>query len=261
MRTTLKQLAAALLLLLAPPATALETAEEIRACVRGNLPERTSVQKIELSAIDRSGGRRNLRAKLHWKRYGEGLHRIRLYVEQPNDLRGSSYLVIEKDGEDEMFMYLPATQRVRRVTTSMISDSLWGTDFSYEDIKQMQGIALEGATRRLEDATVAERPVYVLALSPAANAESTYSKIVSFVDRDTCVAIKTEFYGSGETPRKILTADPAQLVREGDRWTAHDLQMRDLQGSTTSRLRVIEAASDVEVHDRTFNPSLLGRGR
>ena len=257
----MKRLSVALLFLLAPPATALETAEEIRACVRGNLPERTSVQTIELMAIDRSGGRRTLRAKLHWKRYGEGLHRIRLYVEYPNDLRGSSYLVIEKDAEDEMFMYLPATQRVRRVTTAMISDSLWGTDFSYEDIKQMQGIALEGATRRLDDATVAERPVYVLELSPATSAESTYSKIVSFVDRDTCVAIKTEFYGSGDAPRKVLTADPEQLVREETRWTAHDLEMRDLQSNTTSRLRVLEVQSDVEVPDRTFNPSLLGRGR
>jgi hypothetical protein len=260
-KSLLAALASVSLLLLAPVARALDTAEEIRTCLRSNLPQRTSVQTIELSALDRAGGRRNLRAKLHWKRGDDDLHRIRLRVERPTDLRGSSYLVIEKQGEDEMFMYLPATQRVRRVTTAMISDSLWGTDFSYEDVKQMQGITLAGAVRRLEDATVGERPVYVLELESQANVPSAYSKVVSFVDRDTCVALKTEFYEQGAAPRKLLTADPGQLLSENDRWSARELDMRDLQTGTATRLRVLDSRSDADIPDRLFNPTLLGRSR
>jgi hypothetical protein len=228
-------------LLLAPPALALETAEEIRACVRGNLPARTSVQTIELESLDRAGGRRTLVARLHWKRFGEGQHRLRIRVDKPLDLRGSSYLVIEKDSTDDMFMYLPAVQKVRRITSGMISDSLWGTDFGYEDIKHLQGIAAEGAVER--------------------SGESTYSKIVSFVARDNCIAIKTDFYERGDAPRKVLLADLDQLTREGDRWSARSLEMRDLESQTTSRLRVVETRDDVEIPDRTFNPTLLGRGR
>jgi hypothetical protein len=248
-------------LLLAPPALALETAEEIRACVRGNLPARTSVQTIELESLDRAGGRRTLVARLHWKRFGEGQHRLRIRVDKPLDLRGSSYLVIEKDSTDDMFMYLPAVQKVRRITSGMISDSLWGTDFGYEDIKHLQGIAAEGAVERLADSTVADRAVYVLAMVPESSGESTYSKIVSFVARDNCIAIKTDFYERGDAPRKVLLADLDQLTREGDRWSARSLEMRDLESQTTSRLRVVETRDDVEIPDRTFNPTLLGRGR
>jgi hypothetical protein len=248
-------------LLFATPASALETAEEIRACVRGNLPERTSVQTIELESLDRAGGRRTLVAQLHWKRFGEGQHRLRIRVDKPQDLRGSSYLVIEKDTTDDMFMYLPATQRVRRITSGMISDSLWGTDFGYEDIKHLQGIAAEGEVERLADSTVADRAVYVLSMVPASNAESSYSKIVSFVERNSCLAIRTEFYERGDAPRKVLLADPYQLTREANRWSARSVEMRDLESKTRSQLRVVETRDDVEIPDRTFNPTLLGRGR
>lgn len=261
MKHALAAAAGAWLLLLAPAVHALETAEDIRACLRNNLPKHTRVQTIELLAVDRSGGRRSMRVSLHWKRGDDDLHRIRLRIEQPTDLRGSSYLVIEKTGEDEMFVYLPATQRVRRVTTAMISGSLWGTDFSYADVKQMQGIALNGDVRRLEDTTFADRPVYVLEATGAATPDSVYSKIVSFVDRDTCVALQTAFYEHGDEVRKLLTADPGRIVRENDRWSAHDLEMRDLENGTATRMHVLESRSDVDVPDRLFTPSMLGRAR
>jgi hypothetical protein len=248
-------------LLFAAPAPALETAEEIRDCVRGNLPARTRVQTIELESLDRAGGRRTLQAQLHWKRFEDGRHRLRIRVDRPLDLRGSSYLVIEKDTTDDMFMYLPATQRVRRITSGMISDGLWGTDFGYEDIKHLQGIAAEGALERLADASVEERPVYVLSMVPASDAESSYSKIVSFVDRDSCLAIRMEFYRRGDELRKVLLADLAQLTRDSERWLARSVEMRDLRSETRSQLRVVETRDDVEIPDRTFNPTLLGRGR
>lgn len=245
---------------LAPPAGALETADEIRACVRGNLPQQTSVETIELESIDRAGGRRTLQARLHWKRFGEDEHRLRIRVEEPSDLRGASYLVDEKDGSDDMFMYLPALRKVRRITSGMLSDSLWGTDFSYEDVKQLQGISVAGDSERLADATVADRATYVLALRPASSEASSYAEIRSWVDRETCVVVKTEFFERGDVPRKVLTADPGELAREGGRWSARSLEMRDLQGETTSHLRVLEEQVDVEIPDRTFNPTLLGRG-
>jgi len=259
-REPVRRAALLAVLLLATPASALETAEEIRACVRDNLPKRTSVQTIELESLDRAGGRRTMVARLHWKRFADGRYRLRIRVEMPPDLRGSTYLVIEKDGNDDMFMYLPATHRVRRITSGMISDSLWGTDFGYEDIKHLQGIAAEGAVERLPDTFMEDQPVYVLSTVPASNAESSYSKIVSYIERKSCLAIRTEFYERGDVPRKLLLADVARVTHEESRWLARSVEMRDLRSETRSQLRVIETRDDVKIPDRTFNPTLLGRG-
>ena len=142
-----------------------------------------------------------------------------------------------------------------------MGNSLWGTDFSYEDIKQLQGIAIEGQSELSAPSMVGDRAVYVLSMTPDAAAKSTYSRLAFSIDQQTCVALITEFYQRGEQPRKILRVDPARLRREGDRWHPEEWEMRDLRDATRSWLRIIEQSSDVDIPDRIFNPTLLGRGR
>jgi outer membrane lipoprotein-sorting protein len=229
--------------------------------MRRNLPERTSVQTIELTSRDRAGGSRTLKARLHWKRFEGGHPRVRIRVDSPPDLRGASYLVIEKETADEMFMYLPAVQKVRRITGGMLSDQLWGTDFSYEDIKQLQGMVVDGKSERLPDAAIGSRRVYVLSVTPQLDGESSYQRIVTSVDHDTCLALKTEFYEHGEEPRKVLLADPERITRQGRLWMAREFEMSDVRDETRSWLRILEVENDTDVSDRVFGPSLLGRGR
>jgi len=256
-----KGLMASLLLSFATPTAGLETAEEIRQCVRGNLPERTSRQSIELTSEDRAGGRRTLEAELYWQHEGDDPARLRIRVESPPDLRGSTYLVIEQPKDDEMFMYLPKLQKVRRVTSGMLSDQLWGTDFSYEDIKQLQGISLDGASERLPDTEFAGRPAYVLAIVPGDQETSSYQRIVSTIDRETCVTLRTEFFEHGEAARKILLADVAEVRPLDGRFVAHAFEMKDVRDETRSWLRIREIVNDVEIPSKVFNPALLGRSR
>ncbi len=238
----------------------MESAEEIRECTRGNFPERTSTQDIELVAEDRVGNLRTLKARLHWKRFGDG-SRIRIQVESPEDVRGSTYLVIESSPVDDVFVYLPALRKVRRISTGMMSGQLWGTDFSYEDIKQIQGIMLEGRSERRADASVAGRDAYVLAFTPAPEEGSSYEQIVFSVDQQTCVVLVADFFESHKGPTKTLVTDAEQIVQRGDRFAAREFEMRDLRDETRSWLRVVKVENDVDVPDRIFNPALLGRGR
>jgi len=252
---------ALVLVCLALPASALDTAEEIRQCVRGNLPEKSSHQQIELTSEDRAGGQRTLEAELDWQR-GDGDHaRVRILVESPSDLRGSTYLVIEQDRDDEMFMYLPKLQKVRRISAGMLSDQLWGTDFSYEDIKQLQGLTLEGTTERLPDAELDGRPVYVLAVTPAEDEPSSYERVVASIDRETCVALRTEFFERGDAPRKVLVADAAGIEKQGGRFVAHSFEMRDVRDETRSWLRIHKVENDVAIPSKLFSPTMLGRAR
>ncbi len=257
---------AALLLLLAPAGTgaapaALETPEEIRACMARNLPERTTQQTLELESRDRAGAARTLGVRLFWKRSVSGQPRVLLRVDSPPDLKGAGYVLIERDGAEEMFTYLPSVQKVRRITSKMASSQLWGTDFSYEDVKQLQGIVRHGASERLPDVDLDGRSVRVLALTPAADAVSAYRRIVWHVDPETCVALRTDFFEAGEAPRKVLRSDPASLAKEGDRWLAHELVMSDDRTGTTTRLKVLRVQNDVELSDSLFNPNLLPRAR
>ncbi len=243
-------------------AASLETVEEIRACVEANFPTRTQLAHIELESEDRVGARRRLEARVHWKRF-EKRPRVMIKVDEPAEVRDAAYLAIEADeGEDEtIFMFLPALKTTRRVSATFAADSLWETDFSYADMKHLQGIERRGEGERLPDAQVEGRAVYVVQTTSVSEADSPYERVVAFLDQETCVALRTDFYERGEQPRKTLAATIASLEADGTRWSAREYAMTDLKTETRTWLRITKLETDVDLPDRLFNPSRLDRAR
>ncbi len=257
------------LLLLAPATRAAGDApdsgsvEEVTECVQKNTPEKSSVQLVEFTTVDRIGGERVSRAKIKGKKFeSDQLRRVILHFSKPLELRGSAFLSIEQDeGSPDMFLYTSELRKAKRVTGQGGGGKLFGTDFSYEDFVRWQGLNQPGASRRLPDAVEAGQPVWVVETTPAEGAESSYERVVFFVDQETCVALKTESYEKGETPRKILTADPDQLLEEGGVWFASELLMRDLRDETHTRVVVEDVEVDRNLRDRDFSLATLATGR
>jgi hypothetical protein len=249
------------LLLLAAPALALEKPEDIRACARKNFPATSSTQTFELTTIGRDGSERSLHATAFWMRGGDGKAKAMLQVDRPDDLRGSSYLMLERDTRDDLFMYLPAVNRPKRILGNQTNDPLWGTDFSYQDIKQVQGIFDSGKLTREADATADGKKLYVLSFVPDKVEESTYRRIVSRIDPTSCVALQTEFFEAGDAPRKRLLVDPKAIKQLGPRWVAHHYEMRDLRNETRTVLRIESMTPDTDLPERLFNPQTFYRGR
>lgn len=261
LRTALARLAASLAVASLAPAALAADLGEIDACIERNVPGTTSVQSLAITAVDRMGSERKLAAKHTWKRMSDGTSRNLIEVEAPPEVRGSAYLIVErKDGED-VFSYLPELGKVRRLQARTISGSLFGTDFSYEDFRHLQSMASSSGRERLADAEVEGRPVYVLEVIPGADSGSDYERIVAFVDRETCVPVRMEFHAPGGSLRKMLTADPASLSREGRGWVARSVAIRDLAQETETRLEIRAIEVDADVPDRLFTVGHLERRR
>lgn len=256
-----KVILSALLVLLALPVQALDKPEDIRACARKNFPATSSSQTFLLTTFGRDESKRSLHATAYWKRGSDGKAKVMLSVDQPDDLKGSSYLMLEKDSRDDLYMYLPAARRTKRIMGNQTSDSLWGTDFSYEDIKQVQGIFDTGKLTREADAEVSGKPVYVLSFIPDKVEESAYKRLVSYIDKATCVALQTDFYETGDAPRKRLSTDPKEVKQDGQRWQATFFEMKDLRDTTRSELRIEKISADIDIPDRLFNPQTFQLGR
>jgi hypothetical protein len=256
------RLLASLLFLLAPsPGLARETVEEIRKCIERNVPERTSVQEVVMRTFDRVGGERSFEAKIYWKRGEDGLSKLLMRVEAPPDLRGAAYLALERQEATDMFSYLPELQRVRRINARSVSGSLFGTDFTYEDFERLQNFGAHAEVERLPDTELDGRPVHVLAATPAQESGSTYERVVSFVDRDTCVLLQAEFFQVGKQPRKRLIVDPSSLSREGEVWVPKKITMKDLRDGGESQLILKKIEPGVDIPDREFSQARLGRRR
>jgi len=242
-------------------AAAADIPEAIESCLQQNLPQSTSSQSIELRARDRSGYEQVLEADVFWKRFAEGESRVLMYFHEPADIRGGRFLVIGKPApeggtvQNEMYIYMTSLFKVRRITSRNISNSIMGTDFSYEDFERLQGILSDVHAEQYPDAELSGNPVHVLMSYPDEN--SGYVKIASYIDKQSCIPLKIELYEHGNQLRKLMTVDPADIRSQDGTWFATEFLMRDLRDKTQTRMVVQDISLGTELDDDLFNPEKL----
>jgi len=234
------------------------SADEIEACVRANLPSKSSIQEITFRVNGKGGMTSESHIKIHWQMGEDQLSNVLLRFDAPLDMRGSALLLIEKPGRNDMFMYLPELKRVRRVTGPSLSGGMFGTDFTYSQFERLQGVARDISVTRLPDTQVDGTPVHVLAHEPADDPEFEY--VVSHVDAERCVPLKTEFYESGRRLRKVLEADPAAVTAIEGLWIPKKLVMKDLRQDTSTEFRVDSIEVNAKIHRKIFTQANLSQG-
>lgn len=245
--------------LVAGPAMAADgAADRILECMRTNIPQTLRVQEFDLTSVDRGGGERMLRGRLYAMRDKE-LVRAMVKIKAPPDLNGSAYLLREGKERDDMYVFLPALNKVRRITGGNADGPLFGTDLSYNDIKQVQNAFSGGAVRVEKPETLDGRPVHVLAMTPRADAESRYDLVRGWVDQKTCVALKIEF-SEKDVVRKRLLASAQSLKQSGPNWYVSEAEMRDLRENTRTVLRITGVSSGDKLSERYFNSSSFYSG-
>jgi hypothetical protein len=238
-----------------------ETPEEIEQCVSDNLPRKSSIQTIVFSSTDRVGAVTESRSKLYWKEFDDGLSKVMMRFIKPLDLRGAGVLMIEKKGRSpDTLMYLPAVRKTRRVSSRAAAGSLFGTDFSYEDFQRLMGMSGDSAKAREPDSEVDGRGVYVIVARPGDDSTSAYERVVTHVDKETCVPLLTESYESGDRLRKQLVADASQITAEGEQWVARKQTITDLRDETKTDLLIEEIELEGEIHRKIFSERELEAG-
>lgn len=238
----------------------LQTLDEIQACLDANFPQDSSVQTVSMQATDRIGAVTETRAKMYWKKFDNGRSRVMMRFSKPADLRGAGLLMIENEDRNDMFIYLPELGRIKRVTSRMTSSSMFGTDFSYEEFERLQGLSDTSQRARGEDASVNDRPAYTIELKPDDAEESAYERIRLFVDKETCILARADFYERGDQPRKTLTTNPAKISREGDLWMAREIMMRDFRDETETTMVVEKIEVGASIPRKIFSQSALESG-
>ena len=166
---------------------------QVRDCMAQNFAKRGALRDLGVQVTDREGKTSALKMKLFWKPAKDGAARMNLRVLEPVELKGSSYLMLEAMPAEQIYVYLPATQQVQQISGQMSSQPLWGTDFSYGEIKQVHGVLETGTTTRKADAKIGKYTAFVLEAQTKPEATG-YKKIVSYADQQSCALLKTEFY-------------------------------------------------------------------
>ena len=214
-------------------------AAKVTDCLRANWPSQLSIGSLELTAYDAAGGPRTLKGRLYARKSTKNLLQAALRIDAPVELKGAAYLVQETDDylRDGMFVYLPSVRRPRRVTGSFADGSLLGTNFSYFEFKQLQSAfgdlrpSLEGTE------AVNGRDADVLRFAVVPGAETRYTAVKAWVDKQACVVVQAEFY-EGKKLSKQLGSPAGAIKQSGSIWYVAEYQMKEPSLNTRTVMRV-----------------------
>lgn len=250
------------LLAYADNVTAADIDPEVEACIRKNTPKATLIEKIRLTSENRLYQEEQvLSAKVYWKHSLDGNSNLLTVFDEPDDILGSRLLFLEKAPDNEIYLYMPALFKVRRISTDSFSSSMYGMDFSYEDFQLMYNMMSTADIDQNPDRTVDGKEMYVFAITPAQSDKSLYEVIYSYFDKKSCVIQKVEFYEKGKKLRKVLdTVDDSIKVVDGI-LVPHKYIMHDLEEESETELTVVSVSVDKPVKDDLFDPASLKEHR
>lgn len=247
-----------LVLLLSLQAQADPAGQRVLQCARQNLPQTEMIKQLEMTVVDRNGAARTLQGKVYARGTPAGASSalsVVIRFEAPLDLSGAAYLVRQPAGEgsEQLYMFLPAMQRVRRISGKAANVSLLGTSYSYSDFQQLES-AFSGSDAALEGSVDLDgRSAQVLSMKPAGSS-SPYSLVRSWIDQQSCVPVKVEFL-SGSAVRKRFQAAPGALRQSGRYWYLAESTMQDLAEGSSTRLRIDKVTSGESIPSGYFEPT------
>jgi len=178
----------------------------------------------------------------------------------PADIRNTVTVLIEHaDRDDEIWIYLPALKKVRRLAAANKKDSWAGTDLSYGDVIGYKVQDWNHALTRTD--TLDGRRVYVVESTPKTPetaAHSGYSKRVNWIDTESFVAAKTELYdASGQLAKTVVAADVRKLEGKKGGWQPMHVMVRQHHTGHQTLIDFDRFAIGQGVRDEFFTPRYM----
>jgi uncharacterized protein len=153
----------------------------------------------------------------------------------------------------------PTLKKVRRLVSNNKKDSFVGTDFSYGDVighrpndwshKILRNESVDG-----KDCFVVES----LPKTPEIADNSGYSKRISWIDKESFIALKGEAYDSGGQLLKKFAAKKIEKIdAKNNKWQPMYLEAENVQGSHKTILEFKNFKANVGVSDDKFTTRYL----
>ena len=184
---------------------------------------------------------------------GETANLIRFL--DPEDIAGTGLLSIDKaDGSTDQWLYLPALDRVRRISSDRKGGRFVGSDLYFEDLQERK--PTKDRHRLLGKQTENGILCEVLESVPLDEDDSVYRKRISWVDPATAIVQRVDYFEKDpNTPSKRW------LLRNKKRnqgyWTLTDSRMIDLASGHETRMVVDAALYDQKLPAKLFTSQAL----
>ena len=253
-------LAGALGLCLAAGAAGAESPEELgtrvaRVVEAANDGYQGQTSTIEMVLINAHGDRTTRRLEQRLLEVDGDGDRSLIEFASPSDVKGTRLLTwSHKRSDDDQWLFLPAINRVKRISSANRSGSFMGSEFSYEDLSSAE--VEKYKHELLGEQEVDGRKAWKLRRVPL-DAESGYSKLEELVDQAYKAPLVIEYFDrKGEL---LKTATFGGYEKHGSWYRAGTIVMVNHQTKKESHLSMSDYQMSVPLRERDFNSDRLGQ--
>ncbi|MEO8040254.1 MAG: outer membrane lipoprotein-sorting protein [Betaproteobacteria bacterium] len=182
----------------------------------------------------------------------------------PADVRGTVTLTIENSApgmDDDIWVYLPALRKVRRLVSSNKKDSFVGTDLSYGDVI---GYRVDQWQHRiLREEQVEGIDCWVTESVPKTDRvreDSGYSKRIGWIRKDNFAAMKAENYDLNGALLKVITLrDHRNVDPRHGKWVAMHIEATNVQDNRRTVIDFDRYDANQGVSDAAFTARAIER--
>ena len=173
----------------------------------------------------------------------------------PADDKGVAFLKIEhENGDDEMRLWLPAFNKVRRISSNQKSDSFMGSDMSYEDMTSKE--LNEYTYELLGEEKFDDVDCYKVLSIPKPETESSYSKFIGWITKDEYLALKEESYDKNDRLVKVRTI---KYVEQKGYIVPEEIFVKNVQNNHSTLLTFDQMELDTNVKNDLYQEKNLKR--
>ncbi len=115
--------------------------------------------------------------------------------------------------ENELWNWQPTIERTIKMPPSMMSQSWMGSDFSNEDLVRQISLVEDYEHTYLGEESIQGRMTYKIQLVPKPDVPVVYSKIISWIDQERYVEVKSEAYDEDDELVQTVTGEEVKKIQ------------------------------------------------
>jgi hypothetical protein len=214
---------------------------------------------ISLSITEKNGSTRNRTITMISKSFPGGLEKRFIRFVDPADVRGTAMLIFDnKDAADEMWIYLPALKKTRRIVSSEKGKSFMSSEFSNAD---MSSPSLSDFTNKHTGSSGSDNQ-WIIESTPVSSEKADeygFSRKVSYISIDKCQVLKMEFYNFDNVLFKIIEVKSIHPMSEG-KYIIQEMTANNMLTGRKSAIKFSNITTDnAKIDDSIFTVQNLER--
>jgi len=180
----------------------------------------------------------------------------------PADVKGTGLLTYDYEiKDDDMWLFMPALRKTRRIVSSEKAKSFMGSEFSYADITPPN--LDDFKYKLLKEEKIFDEQCWVIQQTPInqdKEDEYGFSKKIVYISKNSNVIRKAVLYDYDNEIFKVLTTKNIKLLdKKNKKYRASYLEMNNKQNGRKSILKIDKIQFNPKVKDKYFTTEYLER--